>query len=308
MSWLLPRPIPVHSVEVFAEFFKKLSSQLADPQQNRSELCRNLLAQFLYGTTYEELLTRTPLVALNLDPQNITLEAEHYNATDTNKFARVKPLLWLWYNFDRSPAAANLQFGIELRRILAQHIFARVGKNFKCFPFVEFSVGYNMIVGDEVVIHRNVLVDDIGGVTIGDRASLSDFVNIYSHTHSVINSPDVTLKHTTIGDDVRITYHATVLAGTTLSSDSMVGTMSLVTNDIEPHTIAFGIPAKPRAKKRRKAGPFIAVQLDSRNYNRPNDRKGNPEYPEKTTIETETLETADFMTGQLVAGPTTPQR
>src|SRR3712207_8080375 len=53
----------------------------------------------------------------------------------------------------------------------------------KCFQFTEFSYGYNLEVGDDVVVHRHVLLDDRGGITLGDRVSISDYANIYSHTH-----------------------------------------------------------------------------------------------------------------------------
>ena len=88
-----------------------------------------------------------------------------------------------------------------------------VGRNFKCFHFVEFSYGYNLEVGDDCVVHRHVLLDDRGGITLGDRVSISDYANIYSHTHSIVDQKDVTNARTVLEDDVRITYHATVLAG-----------------------------------------------------------------------------------------------
>ncbi len=299
MPWLVPQPIDTQACVSFNQFLEQLEDKLFDPETDRNELTRELLSEFLYGQTYQELHARMPIVALNLDPRNVTLEAEHYAATDQTQFRRVKPLLWLWQNFDLSPAGQNVFFGVEFRRVLARHVFKRVGRNFKAFPGVQFSVGYNLEVGDDVVVHRNVLIDDIGGVTIHDRASLSDFVSVYSHTHSPLESPDVTLKHTTIGAGVRVTYHATVLAGTTLSDDSMIGTLSLVTRDVEPHTVAFGIPARPRARKiRADDDPRLDVQVDARRHKRPRDRKGNPDFPEfvdpseqTTPLETAPLET-----------------
>jgi acetyltransferase-like isoleucine patch superfamily enzyme len=277
MPWLEPRPIPDSTNQAFDAFLTDLESKLSDPATDRNILCRDLLAQFLYARTYADLEANLPMVALNLDPRNVTLEAEYYAVTDATRFSRVKPLLWLWYNFDLSPSAQSVEFGVRFRRVLAGHIFKRVGRNFKAFPGVQFSVGYNLEVGDDVVLHRNVLVDDIGGVTLHDRASLSDFVNVYSHTHSVLESADVTLKHTTIGVGVRVTYHATVLAGATLSDDSMIGTLALVTKDVEPHTIAFGIPARPQREKLR---PDMPINVDSRFFVRTPDRKGNATHPE----------------------------
>ncbi len=280
MAWLETRHITQSASSAFDTYLQDLTAKLSDANTNRALLCRELLAQFLYGTTYPELEARLPWVALNLDPNNILLEAEHYQILDKVKFAKVKPLLWLWYNFDLSPAAHNMAFGIAFRRVLAQHIFLRCGKNVKIFPGVQLSVGYNLSVGDDVTLHRNVFIDDIGGVTLHSHVSVSDYANIYSHTHSPLETSDVTLKHTTIGAGARITYHSTILAGSTISDDAIVGTMSVVTKDIEPHTIAYGIPAKPRREKLR---PPMPIEVDSRVFVRPDDQQGDPDYPVPNT-------------------------
>ncbi|MHB1329745.1 MAG: acyltransferase, partial [Gemmatimonadales bacterium] len=123
-------------------------------------------------------------------------------------------------------------------------IFNRCGRNFKCFQHTEFSFGYNMDVGDDVVVHRHVLLDDRGGIVLGNRVSISDYANIYSHTHSIVDQRDVTNAVTTLEDDVRITYHATVLAGTRVANNGMVGAMALATKDVKAYHVNVGIPAK----------------------------------------------------------------
>ncbi|MFN3267276.1 MAG: acyltransferase [Deinococcales bacterium] len=280
MPWLETRHIDSDVSEAFAMFLHDLDRKLADINTDRAVLCCRLLAEFLYGSSYEALLEKMPWVALSLNPNNVLLEAEHYAPLEQQAWARVKPLLWLWYNFDQSPAAHNMAFGIEFRRVLAKYVFKRCGQNVRIFPGVQFSVGYNLSVGDDVAIHRNVFIDDIGGVTLHNKVSISDYANIYSHTHSPLESSDVTLKHTTIGAGVRITYHATVLAGSTISDDAIVGTMSIVTKDIEPHQIAYGIPARPMREKVRQPMPIV---VDSRVFVRPPDRQGNADYPKEGT-------------------------
>jgi acetyltransferase-like isoleucine patch superfamily enzyme len=179
------------------------------------------------------------------DPRNITLEPEYYGDVDAEKFARVKPILWLWYSFDRLPCGGqNVDLGVEFRRILAPLLFARVGTNFKCFQHVEFSFGYQLEVGDDVVVHRHVLLDDRGGITLGNRVSISDYANIYSHTHSIVEQKDVTSIRTVLEDDVRVTYHATVLAGVRVGRNGMVGASALATKDVRPYHVHVGIPAK----------------------------------------------------------------
>jgi galactoside O-acetyltransferase len=138
----------------------------------------------------------------------------------------------------------NVQLGVELRRLLAGYIFKRCGANFKAFQHVEFSFGYNMEVGDDVVIHRHVLLDDRGGIVMGNKVSVSDYANIYSHTHSIVDQKDVTDAVTRLDDGVRITYHATVLAGVHVGEQSMVGAVAVATKDVRPYHVYVGIPAK----------------------------------------------------------------
>ena len=231
----------------------QLDAALGAPGADWSGICRDTLFSLWYpglpgcdallddpGTS---AATRAALLAL--DPRNITLEPEYYAEVDAEKFARVKPLLWLWYSFDRTAAGAqNVDLGVKFRRLLAPRIFARCGKNFKCFQHTEFSFGYNLEVGDDCVVHRHVLLDDRGGLTLGDRVSISDYANIYSHTHSIVDQKDVTDLPTILEDDVRITYHATVLAGVRVARNAMVGASALATKDVKPFHVNVGIPAK----------------------------------------------------------------
>jgi galactoside O-acetyltransferase len=245
-------PRPVH--DVFDSWLDGLEHQLADPAADRVAICRRTLLDLVYpqfAANYDTAIqdkmlpmaTRAALISL--DPRHITLEPEYYAECDDEKFQKVKPLLWLWYSFDRTAIAGqNVDIAIRFRRILAPHIFKRCGKNFKAFQNVEFSFGYNIEAGDDVVIHRHVLLDDRGGLILGNRVSVSDYANIYSHTHSIVDQKDVTDAVTTLEDDVRITYHATVLAGVTVGTNGMVGAMALATKDVRPFHVNVGIPAK----------------------------------------------------------------
>ncbi|MFC2173440.1 acyltransferase, partial [Acidobacteriota bacterium] len=108
------------------------------------------------------------------------------------------------------------------------------------------------VVGDNVTIHRDVLLDDRGGIVIGDNVSISDRVHAYSHQHCITDAKVVTLIPTIIEDGARLTYHATILAGTRVGHDSMVGTCGVLTKDTRPHAIHVGIPAKKIKEKREK--------------------------------------------------------
>jgi galactoside O-acetyltransferase len=242
------------SESLIQTFLDEIADALQNASTDRNDLCRDTLCKLLYpgyrthwatAVNDDTLPTATRLALASLDPRNITLEPEYYAECDEEKFARVKPLLWLWYSFDRSPLGGqNVDLGVRLRRLLAPYIFKRCGENFKAFQHVEVSFGYNLEVGDNVVVHRHVLLDDRGGIILGNRVSISDYANIYSHTHSIVDQRDVTDAVTRLDDDVRITYHATVLAGVHVGQNGMVGALAVATKDVRPYHVHVGIPAK----------------------------------------------------------------
>jgi acetyltransferase-like isoleucine patch superfamily enzyme len=257
---LLPlRLLPaLGNAAISAAWLERIADRLSgtgdDVAVERSLLCREVLAEVLYpeyaanwetAVADESLPLGTRLALSSLDPRNITLEPECYSDCDDARFQLVKPLLWLWYSFDRTPLGGqNVQLGVDLRRLLAPRIFRSCGENFKAFQHVEFSFGYNMDVGDNVVIHRHVLLDDRGGIRIGNGVSVSDYANIYSHTHSIVDQRDVTNVLTVLEDGVRVTYHATVLAGVHVGEEGMVGANAVATKDVRPYHVYVGIPAK----------------------------------------------------------------
>ena len=265
--------LPTATEQFYDGWLADLQAQLTAPGADWYRITRDLLFEISYpgDGDYDTLLQSpaTPeagrVTLLSLDPRNVTLEPEYYAEVDAERFARVKPLLWLWQGFDRSPLGHNVHLGIRFRRLLAQHIFARVGRNFKAFQYVEFSFGYNLEVGDDVVVHRNVLLDDRGGITLGDRVSISDYANIYSHTHSIVDQKDVTNARTVLEDDVRITYHATVLAGVRVGKNAMVGANAVATKDVRPYHVNVGIPAKSiRVKPNAPAEAYVTERVARR--------------------------------------------
>jgi acetyltransferase-like isoleucine patch superfamily enzyme len=225
--------------------------------EKRSEIVRNEL-QRLFAPHVDDGFASGPagesLLSLSLDPRNITLEPEYYGDIDIERYNQRKPLIYFWQMFDRSPVGLNHWLGFRLRSMLGRHIFKHLGENVKIFHNVEFSFGYNLVIEDDCTIHKNVLLDDRGGIILHRGTSVSDYANIYSHTHDIHEQADVTNKLTEIGPNARITYHATVLAGSRIGEDAMLGALGVATRDVAPHRVSVGIPAKAvRVKERRRA-------------------------------------------------------
>jgi acetyltransferase-like isoleucine patch superfamily enzyme len=278
---MLPlRQLPARPSSTLADaWLEQLAAELASPGVDRALLCRRTLAELAYpqyagnwetAVADERLPLATRVALSTLDPRNVTLEPEYYAECDDARFQPIKPLLWLWYSFDRTPLGGqHVELGVRLRRLLAPYVFKRCGENFKCFQHTEFSFGYNMEVGDNVVVHRHVLLDDRGGIVLGNNVSVSDYANIYSHTHSIVDQRDVTNAVTTLEDGVRITYHATVLAGVRVSVQGMVGAMAVATKDVRPYHVYVGIPAKSVRVKPNAPDPATILRTAENRLARP---------------------------------------
>jgi acetyltransferase-like isoleucine patch superfamily enzyme len=257
----------------------RLNASSADPINDRSVLCRDVLTELWYpgyaghwetAVNDASIATGTRLALSALDPRNITLEPEFYADCIDAEFQPVKPLLWLWYSFDRTPVAGqNVRLAVRFRRMLAKRIFRKCGENFKAFQNVEFSFGHNMEVGDNVVVHRHVLLDDRGGIRLGDGVSISDYANIYSHTHSIVDQRDVTNALTILEKGVRITYHATVLAGVHVGEEGMVGASAVATKDVRPYHVYVGIPAKSVRVKPNAPEPATILRTSEHRVPKP---------------------------------------
>jgi acetyltransferase-like isoleucine patch superfamily enzyme len=216
-----------------------------DPQHS-SDVVRDALHELYLGGAYVAPASGLAGHALvhSFDPRNTTLEPEYYGDVDAAKYAERKPLIWFWMMYDRSPVGLNHWLGFRLRAMLAKHVFKHIGNNVKLFHGIEFSFGYNLTVEDNCTIHKFVLLDDRGEIIVHTGSSISDYANVYSHSHDLNDGMIVSNHKTEIGPQARVTYHATVLSGVKVGEQSMVGAMGVASKPVEPYHIVGGIPAK----------------------------------------------------------------
>ncbi|MGB8259717.1 MAG: acyltransferase [Terracidiphilus sp.] len=196
----------------------------------RSEIVRDQLHQLYLGRPHGaklnlSLTSELPgnILSLSLDPENVTLEAEHFPDADPVEFAKRKPLLWFWQMFDRSPIGLNHWLGLRFRAMLGRHLFARIGAGVRIHWGVDLTFGYNLTIEEGATIRQRALLNDRGGIVIGKGAVIGSFARVYSHTHAASDFEHVTLAPTVVGPAARIASHAIVLGGQTIPAGATVG-------------------------------------------------------------------------------------
>ena len=237
------------ALRAFETWVQRLDEQFSnrDPE-HRSQVVRDTLHELYLGRPYAAPGQHAPLAEQALihsfDPRNVTLEPEYYGDVDAQRYAERKPLIWFWMMYDRSPVGLNHWLGFRVRAMIATHVLKHVGKNVKIFHGVEVSFGYNLSIEDNCVIHKYVLLDDRGEIIVREGSSISDYANVYSHSHDLNDGMIVSNHRTEIGPRARVTYHATVLSGVKVGEHGMLGSLGVASKDIEPFHVAAGIPAK----------------------------------------------------------------
>jgi acetyltransferase-like isoleucine patch superfamily enzyme len=228
----IPHPAP-EAEEVYRRWLQFLDDEFVrhGSPERRSEIVRDQLYQLYLGRppaakSTVSLTSELPgtILALSLDPTNVTLEAEYFADTDRERYSRRKPLLWFWKMFDRSPIGLNHWLGLRFRCMLARHIFDHLGTGVKIYHGVELTFGYNLSVGDGVTIRHGALLNDRGGLTVGKGAVIGSYSRIFSHSHDPADFEKVTMIPTIIGPRARIASHAIVLAGHHVAEGEAVGT------------------------------------------------------------------------------------
>lgn len=112
------------------------------------------------------------------------------------------------------------------------------------------EIGENSTVNELCVIHG------LGGVKIGDGVRIGCHTVIHSVEH-VFKRLDVPIwkqgiygKPIVIEDDVWIGAHCTILGGVKIGAHTVIGAHSLVTKDIPPYSIAYGVPCKVQRSRK----------------------------------------------------------
>lgn len=109
-----------------------------------------------------------------------------------------------------------------------------------------FVTGYNIHIGNNVVINRRVHLDGRIGVRIHDNVSISPEVYIVSLEHDPQDASFGTRgAEVIIEEDVWIGVRAMIMPGVRVGKGAVVAAGAVVTKEVAPYQIVAGVPARP---------------------------------------------------------------
>ena len=134
----------------------------------------------------------------------------------------------------------------KVRKLFSRLIGKHVDKTFSLFPPFYTDCGKNITVGKNVFINSGCCFQDQGGITIGDGTLIGHQVVLATLNHDlkVERRGSMNAASITIGKNVWIGAHVTVLAGVTIGDNAVVAAVAVVNKDVPADTVVAGVPAK----------------------------------------------------------------
>lgn len=137
----------------------------------------------------------------------------------------------------------NVQIGSDTKIWHFSHILPGVIIGEKCSLGQNCVVGPNVKIGNQVKIQNNVSIYE--GVECEDDVFLGPsmvFTNIINPRSFISRRTE--FKKTLLKKGCSIGANATILCGVTIGAYALVGAGSTVTQDVKPHALVYGVPAR----------------------------------------------------------------
>jgi UDP-2-acetamido-3-amino-2,3-dideoxy-glucuronate N-acetyltransferase len=117
---------------------------------------------------------------------------------------------------------------------------AKLGKDVKVGAYAE--VGRNVVVGDNTNISAGVFIPE--NVIIEDDVFIGPHVVFTNDKHPPSQGDWRKCKPTLVESGCSIGANSTILPNITLGNNCKIGAGSVVTKDVKPYTLVYGVPAR----------------------------------------------------------------
>jgi len=139
--------------------------------------------------------------------------------------------------------------GSEIRRIYYKRLFKMMGKGGRIEEGVIFYNPQGITCGSNVSWGRNMVVQGVGILKMGDDILIGPgcFIWTVNHDYNVenfIKEQKYIQKPVTIENNIWIGANAKITPGVKIGTCSVIGMGSVVTKDVPPNCIVAGNPAR----------------------------------------------------------------
>lgn len=153
---------------------------------------------------------------------------------------------WFWVWADFLPG----RFGVGFRYVLAKSLSKSLGDSVYFGRGVEIKGWENLVICNNVSIHKDCYIDASGGIVIGNDVSIAHGSSLLSFDHTwqdelvPIRSNPLLFNPIKINSDVWVGCGVRILSGVTVNNRSIIAAGSVVTKNVDAHCLVAGVPAK----------------------------------------------------------------
>jgi putative colanic acid biosynthesis acetyltransferase WcaF len=131
------------------------------------------------------------------------------------------------------------------RRVLLRAFGAKVEAGVHVFPTVRIAIPWNLRLGAQCAVGDHAILYTLGPVSIGARATVSQFAHICAGTHEWRDPAMPLLKPpVAIGPDAWVCADAFIGPGVVVGARAIVAARAVVVKDVAPDMIVGGNPAR----------------------------------------------------------------
>jgi len=121
---------------------------------------------------------------------------------------------------------------------------AKVGTGVNIKPCVNIKYPWRLVIGENAWIGENVWIDNLGNVSIGANACISQGALLLCGNHNYKKETfDLVVGDIVIGDGAWIGANCTVCPGVTCGSQAVLSVGSVATKNLDAYAIYAGNPA-----------------------------------------------------------------